>query len=94
MSDPVSSASAATVSIEQVIGRLRAWRDERGLPTYRLAEMAGLSHGAVRGIDDPAWSPNSTTLRKLEALIDKTEGAERKRGEAPDARQRRKAKTA
>ena len=55
--------------INQSIARVRAFRQAKGWSILRFATEAGMGESTIRRMDDPAWSPNAETLRRLEALV-------------------------
>ena len=57
------------MSITASIERIRRFRKYLGATPYQLARRAGLSHDALKRMDEPGWAPNSRTLLKLEAII-------------------------
>lgn len=60
-SDPMTT-------IAHSIEELRLWVLQCGIPRKRLAKDAGLAPSALWAADRSDWSPNATTLRKLEEL--------------------------
>lgn len=56
--------------IQAAIERVRQFRVRSGLTAPAFARKAGLHSNALRDIDNPEWSPNATTLRKLESFIE------------------------
>lgn len=60
---------APTVEILQVMGqRLRAQRLAQGLPQQELAQMAGLSLGALRKLESSGQCSLETLVRVVQAL--------------------------
>lgn len=66
--------------IEKSIARVQKFARLKGLGPVKLARLSGVSASALRHFQREGWSPNVTTLRKLEAVIpedfDKPEAAE------------------
>lgn len=60
-SDPMTA-------IAHGIEELRLWVLQCGIPRKRLAKDAGLAPSALWAADRSDWSPNATTLRKLDEL--------------------------
>ncbi len=57
-------------TIDNAIGRVRAYLIYAELSPRKLAEAAGLSRKAVLHINDPEqWNPTLDTLRKVEAVL-------------------------
>ncbi len=60
---------ASTGEILEALGRrLRAQRLAQGLPQYELAQMAGLSLGALRKLESSGQSSLETLVRVVQAL--------------------------
>jgi hypothetical protein len=58
------------IKIDEPINRIKIYLFAvAGMNRNQIAEAAGLSEGATRGMHDPAWNPTLETLRKLEALV-------------------------
>lgn len=55
--------------LDEVLNRLRAYRDAANLSYSALARRAALSRAALLGMDRPDWGPASATIRAVEALI-------------------------
>lgn len=60
--------SASMTTIARSIEELRLWVLQCGIPRKRLAKNAGLAPSALWAADRDDWSPNATTLRKLEEV--------------------------
>jgi hypothetical protein len=58
-----------TPGLTAVLDRLRAWASANSLRPATLARQAGLAEGVTRNMDRPDWSPSSTSIRSIEALI-------------------------
>jgi hypothetical protein len=52
-----------------VLDRIRGWAAANDLKPATLARQAGLAETVTRDMDEAAWSPSSSSIRKLEALI-------------------------
>ena len=55
--------------IDQAIARVRAYREFSRLTVSGFATLVGMNESTLRGMDGPDWSPNVSTLRKLEEYI-------------------------
>jgi ribosome-binding protein aMBF1 (putative translation factor) len=55
--------------IKDVKFRIREFRRMHNIAKSRLADMAGVSEGILRGMDEDDWNPTSQTLEKLEVVI-------------------------
>lgn len=51
--------------IDRALDSARSWRRRHGLSIREFARFAGVSPTTVADIDDPEWSPNVSTLRRL-----------------------------
>jgi len=59
-----------TGTTEDLIARIRAYLAYAELSPRRLADLAGLSHWAVRNVAHPEkWNPTLDSLRKMESAI-------------------------
>lgn len=52
-----------------VLDRIRGWAGANELKPATLARQAGLAESVTRGMDGGDWSPSSSSIRSLEALI-------------------------
>lgn len=57
------------VHVDDVVARVRAYRDQMGWSNNHLSKQAKVSEAAVRNIDDPQWNCELKTLRKLCDII-------------------------
>ena len=55
--------------IEMSISRIQQYRAAKRWSKHAFARAAGLSAHSLKLMDDPAWSPTASTLRKLETVI-------------------------
>ncbi|WP_405054254.1 multiprotein-bridging factor 1 family protein [Telmatospirillum sp.] len=55
--------------IDQLIGRIRAYRISQGWSVSKLAKEASLNESTIRNLDSASWCPTVETLRKLERVI-------------------------
>lgn len=58
-----------TPTIDIVVHRIRQFRILSGYKKFRLATMAGVPEVCTRNIDDDAWDPKISTVRKLEKVV-------------------------
>lgn len=58
-----------TPSLSAALDRIRAFAEAMEWKPARLAREAGLADIATRNMARDDWSPSSTTIRRLEALI-------------------------
>ena len=56
-------------SIDIGIERIRQYRLSQGITKSRLATLAKVSEGILRGMDEEEWNPTRQTLKKLEKVI-------------------------
>lgn len=61
--------STDTPSLDATLDRLRAWAKANGWQPATMAGHAGLNEKVTRGMFLKDWSPTSTSIRALEALI-------------------------
>lgn len=64
-----TAASPSAPDLSAVLDRIRGWAAANELKPATLARQAGLAETVTRDMDDAAWSPSSSSIRKLEALI-------------------------
>lgn len=64
------------MSIDQLINKVRAYREEHSLKKATLAQLAGLHQNSLRMMDSPDWNPTVETLRLLEEVIAEPPAAE------------------
>lgn len=57
------------MSVDDVVARVRAYRDHMRWSNNQLAKQANVSEAAVRNIDKPTWNCRLSTLRALEAVV-------------------------
>jgi len=57
------------VHVDEVVARVRAYRDQMGWSNNHLAKQAELAEATVRNIDAPEWNCELRTLRKLCDII-------------------------
>lgn len=96
----MSVTMAPTLEILHTLGqRVRAQRLAQGLPQWELAQMAGLSLGAVRKLETTGQSSLDTLVRVIQALgltaeleellvLKRASIADMEQAEAADSRQR------
>lgn len=59
------------MSIDDTLERIRAYRKAYSLSYRELAILAGVAKNTVRGMDEPGWAPSVTTVRKIEAAMER-----------------------
>lgn len=60
---------SATPSLAATLNRIRAFAQAMEWKPARVAREAGLADIATRNMHKDEWSPTSSTIRRLEALI-------------------------
>lgn len=54
-----------------IVKKIKAYMKSTGITPYALALAAGLHKNTLRDIHSPDWSPRLSTLRKIEAHINR-----------------------
>lgn len=62
-------AALPAPDLSAVLDRIRGWAAANDLKPATLARQAGLAETVTRDMDETGWSPSSSSIRKLEALI-------------------------
>lgn len=59
----------AVPDLSAVLDRIRGWAAANNLKPATMARQAEIAEVVTRDMADPAWSPSSKSIRRLEALI-------------------------
>jgi hypothetical protein len=62
-------AMSTAPDLAAVLDRIRGWAEANRLKPATLARQAQIAEVVTRDMADPAWSPSSKSIRRLEALI-------------------------
>ena len=55
--------------LASVLDRIRGWAAANHWKASTLARRAGLAESVTRDMQDDAWAPSSSSIRRFEALI-------------------------